>query len=136
MRPAGGIWVDPQMSMKSTIGELFLRSLDLGGNALLRQVNRRRVVILYYHGICSDQAVSRPSIRGKFLPLSVFREEIAYVVKRGYRFVTLTEACDIIAGRSAEGERIATVTFDDGFANVLHNAYPVMQELARIFHEY
>ena len=75
------------------------------------------VLVLCYHGI-------HPEARhGEVTPDS-FREQLALVAERGYRFTTFTDA--VLQERPG---RAAAVTFDDGVASAVEFGLPVLDEL-------
>lgn len=59
---------------------------------------------LYYHN---------PSVQG-------FEKMVAYYQKRGYRFIDLQELYDILGTRKPLTEKLAFVSFDDGWQGNLH----------------
>lgn len=82
--------------------------------------------ILCYHGVLPTPPGLSP---GAFhCTPEVFREQLAGLQESGYRFVPLAE----MLAMQREGRftpRTLAVTFDDGYANVLHRAYPILKEL-------
>lgn len=93
---------------------------------LLGDRSRGAPAILCYHGVLPTPPGVSP---GAFhCTPEVFREQLAGLQNRGYRFVPLAEMLSMQReGRLAP--RTLTVTFDDGYANVLHRAYPILREL-------
>jgi peptidoglycan/xylan/chitin deacetylase (PgdA/CDA1 family) len=97
----------------------------LGVPALFRFRNRRRLLILMYHGV-----VPRPldPFCWHMLPVDSFRRQVDWVARR-YRVLPLSEAL----ARLRDGTlppRACAITFDDGFANDLEVADPVLRERA------
>lgn len=93
---------------------------------LLGDRSRGAPAILCYHGVLPTPSGISP---GAFhCTPEVFRQQLAGLQNSGYRFVPLAEMLSMHQeGRSAP--RTLAVTFDDGYANVLHRAYPVLREL-------
>src|SRR6185369_6985958 len=83
--------------------------------------------IIWGHGICPREfELNRHDPR--HVPVEVFRQQMKYLLSRGYTFVTMTEGIQRLrSGQSLK--KLVTLTFDDGFRNVVELAYPVMQEL-------
>lgn len=82
--------------------------------------------ILCFHGVLPRPPGVRPC--AFHCTPEVFREQLSGLQKSGYRFVPLAE----MLAMQREGRlspRTLSVTFDDGYANVLHRAYPVLREL-------
>ena len=85
-----------------------------------------RGVVLAYHG------VGDPNDRNDPERLLVSSQHLAahirFLQSRGYRFPTMSEALDE-AGDGPLPERVAVLTFDDGFRNWLRNALPLLKTL-------
>ncbi|MEX2156224.1 MAG: polysaccharide deacetylase family protein [Gemmatimonadales bacterium] len=104
-----------------------------GTIAALRWLHRDRIPILCYHSILPDQAAMPPWLTawdgggGLHLPAEQFREQLEFLARR-YRVVPLL---DIVAAL-AEGRRLparcVALTFDDGYANNLSVAAPLLAE--------
>ena len=121
-----------QIAGRHHVGKLllvtFLWLLEVSGvNRLFRFINKNRAIILWYHGVYDDTtAVSRP-YGGMHIPVSVFRRQLNYLKKKGYSFVSLSDMIDALQhGKTLS--KLVVLTFDDGYSNVVHNAYPVMKE--------
>ncbi|UCG54648.1 MAG: polysaccharide deacetylase family protein [Dehalococcoidia bacterium] len=99
----------------------------LGINALLRTINRYKAVILWYHGICDDNFDLLKGYDERHISKSSFREQMEYLKRKGYSFLTMTEFVSTIKNKGKFHKNIV-LTFDDGFKNVIKNAYPIMQE--------
>jgi len=106
----------------------LLRFLDvLGVNVLCRMVNRKKALILWYHGISDEGFDLLKGFDERHIPGSLLRKHLEYLRRRGYTFVSLTELVDAIDNKKRIGKSVV-LTFDDGFANVIKNAYPILQE--------
>jgi len=55
-----------------------------------------------------------------------FRRQMAWLKRLGYQGMSLREAVPYIQGERTG--KVAAISFDDGFANVLENAAPILQE--------
>jgi peptidoglycan/xylan/chitin deacetylase (PgdA/CDA1 family) len=110
--------------MKNTLKlPLFLLLDILGINALCRTLNRNKAIILFYHGICDEGF----ALTKRHFPKSAFRRQLEYLKKKGYVFVSLSEL--VAASKNKKKiTRYVTITFDDGFKNIVNNAYPIMKE--------
>jgi len=91
-------------------------------------LNRRRPIVLAFHGVTVDTSTSIHNHDGKHLQLPIFERLMRYM-KRHYRPVSLAEIADWIEHGEPLPERAFAVTFDDGYRNVLVNAAPVLSEL-------
>ena len=100
----------------------------LGINALFRFINRHEAIILWYHGVCADDFTLLKGYDERHIPQALFRKQLKFLKSCGYTFATMTELMDTFAqGKNAE--KFVVLTFDDGFRNIVDNAYPVMQKL-------
>src|SRR6202012_4382025 len=81
---------------------------------LLRALRRRRSVILGYHGVADCEL--RHDLSRLQTPPAQFTRQVELLLEAGFRFTTMTEAADDLAGdRPRPG--LAVVTFDDGLRN-------------------
>ena len=107
---------------------LVLLFLDvLGVNALCRFLNRNKAVVVWYHGVCGEDFNLLKDYDERHIPVSIFRKHLWFLKKKGYSFATMSELAEGYQ-RNECGKRIV-LTFDDGFRNVVENAYPAMAEL-------
>ncbi|MEY9092513.1 polysaccharide deacetylase family protein [Paenibacillus sp. RC84] len=83
---------------------------------------RDQVAVLMYHHI-HDQDTSSSTITSK-----LFRDQMNYLLAKGYHFITLQEFKQYLAGASVPDNAVL-VTFDDGYESVYSHAYPVLKEL-------
>lgn len=113
--------------MQKFRGIIFWLLDRLGINAFFARLNRDRAVILWYHGICADRFDLLKGYDERHIPQSLFRKQLQYLKKHGYRFATLTELAERLKNGDDIGQ-LVVLTFDDGFRNVVEKAYPVMQE--------
>ena len=61
------------------------------------------------------------------VPLSSFREQMAWLKENGYRCLTVSGMFDAFA-EGKLSENLAVITFDDGYPGVYMSAFPVMSE--------
>jgi peptidoglycan/xylan/chitin deacetylase (PgdA/CDA1 family) len=79
------------------------------------------VTLLYHHvdrRLRTDIAVSEEA----------FGAQLAHLRCEGYPVLTLAEVLRIASGETRSPERAVFVTFDDGYADNLHKALPLLQE--------
>jgi peptidoglycan/xylan/chitin deacetylase (PgdA/CDA1 family) len=84
----------------------------------------RTVPVLLYHSVCTDPA---PLMREWAITPERFREHLAFLDDRGYRTLTVTDYVSRL--RAADGalpDKLALVTFDDGFADFETSAAPAL----------
>jgi peptidoglycan/xylan/chitin deacetylase (PgdA/CDA1 family) len=95
---------------------------------LARQLRRReRAIILRYHAVTDGSEVpyAAPDI---CLPVGALRLQMAFV-KRAYRPVRFDELVEALHRGGALPPRGLAVTFDDGYADNFHLAFPVLRAL-------
>jgi peptidoglycan/xylan/chitin deacetylase (PgdA/CDA1 family) len=83
-------------------------------------------VVLCYHA-CSADWSSPLAIRPNEL-----REHVEVLRRGGYRFTTFADSAKRFADslkREGDRERVAAITFDDGYRSVLRDAKPVLDDL-------
>ena len=97
-------------------------------NDVFTFLNRNKAVILWYHGVCDEQFKLLKGYDERHIPKTLFRDQLVYLKKKGYQFATMTELMEKIRNNQSVGKHVV-LTFDDGFHNVVTNAYPVMKEL-------
>lgn len=109
--------------------KILFQLFDLCGvNALFRFLNRDKALILWYHGISSDDFKLLKGYDERHIPVSLFEKQLNYLIAKGYSFVTLSQLVDKLKAKSAL-KKLVVLTFDDGFRNIVENAYPVMRKL-------
>ena len=83
------------------------------------------IPILMYHAVLPIDAAAKA--RGT-VPLAVFRNQIGWLARRGYRSLTLDDVATRLDGGGGARERAVAITFDDGYRCVLEHAFPVLAE--------
>lgn len=83
-----------------------------------------RLRILCYHGICEDRLAKEPWMPAYFVAASAFEQQLDYL--RDYAVVLpLADAVRMLR-EGGLPERAVSITFDDGYANNLHLAQPLL----------
>lgn len=82
------------------------------------------VPILMYHSVagCPPPATRRLSVSP-----GAFEAQIAFLVNHGFTGVTFSELADAFLNGSALPERPVVLTFDDGYADFVSAAWPVLE---------
>ena len=95
-----------------------------------RQSGGRRLLIVSYHRVVENfEAELARSIPGLLISKQTFRRHLEEALQAGYRFVSMDEAIEVLAGRKTTDRDMIVVTFDDGYRDVYRNAFPIMKEL-------
>ena len=118
-----------KLSMRKLVRRSVLLILAyVGINWIFRRLNRNKSLILFYHGVRDGSQSVSGELSERHLAVQSFREQLEFLKKKNYRFITLDELGDSLKSGCFQSQSV-TLTFDDGFKNVLEHAYPVMREL-------
>jgi peptidoglycan/xylan/chitin deacetylase (PgdA/CDA1 family) len=106
------------------VKRLALSALAIGGGfALARRLTARPARILMYHNFCGD--LPAPPDRTS---AHMFRRQMLHL-RRHYQPVRLRELGARLADGGAPAARSVAITVDDGHANFLRFALPILREL-------
>jgi len=100
----------------------------LGADRLFGLMNglNRAPLILGYHRVVEDfDEMSRSSIPSMLITTRTLEEHLDWVARR-FRFTTLDEIGARLESGEPFTERLAAVTFDDGYADIYENAFPLL----------
>jgi peptidoglycan/xylan/chitin deacetylase (PgdA/CDA1 family) len=98
-----------------------------GVNNIFRFLNKNKIVILWYHGICDDAFRLLSGYDERHIQVSKFKKQIIFLKKKGYSFITMSELVNNFNNKK-KVKKTVVLTFDDGYRNVVTNAYPIMKE--------
>jgi peptidoglycan/xylan/chitin deacetylase (PgdA/CDA1 family) len=98
----------------------------LGGDRLAWQVSSNRLRILCYHGVCEDRVAGEPWVPKCFVSVSAFERQLEYL-KENAQVLPLSESVARLRDGSLPACSVA-ITFDDGYANNLSLAYPLLRK--------
>ncbi len=93
---------------------------------MLWSLGRRSLRILCYHGICPDRLARESWIPSYFVTESAFENQLRYLQNHA----TVVPLADAVASLQSGTlpQRAVSITFDDGYANNLHLAQPMLQK--------
>jgi peptidoglycan/xylan/chitin deacetylase (PgdA/CDA1 family) len=94
----------------------------------LRHLRRHSATILTYHGVMPGDDDSYDFLLANFVAAGAFEAQMNWLSSR-YTLVPLHRLVDALDGGPELPPRAATVTFDDGFANNYHIAFPILRRL-------
>lgn len=100
-------------------------SAVIGVCHIFRFLNRRKILILMYHGVTKNKY---GMLMWPQMPEEKFRWQMRYI-KRHYNVMRLDEVVTKIGNKEKLPERIAVVTFDDGYKNNRTNAFTIIKEM-------
>ena len=106
---------------------VFYLAKYLGMFALSRQLFKRKVRILCYHGF--SLADEHHNVPGLFIEPHVFAQRMGYLKQKGYRVLGLHQVYESLQ-RQEHGVDRVVITIDDGYYSVLKEAAPVLKEHA------
>jgi peptidoglycan/xylan/chitin deacetylase (PgdA/CDA1 family) len=92
---------------------------------IIWSVDKRRLRILCYHGVCDDALINQPWVPDFFVSRSAFEQQMAYLSTHA-NVLSMFEAVLRLRNRSLPPNAVV-LTFDDGYANNLHAALPVLE---------
>lgn len=108
--------------IKRTILIILLKS---GINYLFRLKNRKKLLILLYHGINNTPyKFTNPYQISK----NTFIKHLNYLNRKKYHFINLDDWLKIVKRGLASKNNFVILTFDDGFKSIINNVYPLMEE--------
>jgi len=114
------------MVMKNKIKEaLFWFLTTIKAHHLFRKMNRKKFIILMYHGILKHKI---PVSCWWQLPFEKFKWQLEYL-KKYYTVMHLRDVIDKVQRGGHLPDNVAVITFDDGFENNYSVAYPLLKEL-------
>jgi peptidoglycan/xylan/chitin deacetylase (PgdA/CDA1 family) len=96
------------------------------GDQLIWKLDPSGLRILCYHGVCADEVAKDPWVPSEFVTKTAFDEQMRYL-SRNATVLPLQEAHRLLREGSLP-PRSVCVTFDDGYANNLKFAYPILQK--------
>lgn len=96
------------------------------GSGLLWRAFGSGLRILVYHGVVRDELAGKAWLPSYFATQSLFDQQLSYL-KRNARVLKLRDALQLLSLNRLP-DRSVCITFDDGYANNLHTALPVLQK--------
>lgn len=87
----------------------------------------RAPLIVGYHRVVEDfAAMRRTSIPAMLITRRTFEQQVDWIAHR-FRVTTLDEIGSRLESGEPFDERLAAITFDDGYADLYHNAFPILR---------
>lgn len=112
--------------VKSALAATISRTHELGLTEALAR-GPERPLILGYHRIVDDfDAVAENEMPSMLTSAAMFERHLD-LVGRHFRFATLDEIGERLASGEPFSERVAAVTFDDGYRDNYEHAFPILK---------
>lgn len=86
------------------------------------------------HVLCFHKVSRRFCWEGTWTTPQRFAATIDHLADRGYRFVTLADYLREVDTPSTDSDRVLLLTFDDGYAEVYSDVFPMLTEKGIPFH--
>lgn len=86
-----------------------------------------RVPILVYHSVMPHHPGQTAEQRVLDVDDSVFAAQMRYLVVNGYHVVSFAALVDALDGCDTLPSRAVVITFDDGWENQYHHAFPILR---------
>jgi peptidoglycan/xylan/chitin deacetylase (PgdA/CDA1 family) len=81
-----------------------------------------RVPVLVYHHLTPGEAAG-----GATMQTAVFAAQMAQLKAAGYKTISTGDLADWLAGRSSLPAKAVLISFDDGYASVYEEAWPILR---------
>lgn len=102
------------------------RAIQAGQRA---RAGGRRVVMLGYHRVTNDFERERTlGIESCLISQNTFRQHVQWLSSH-FELATMSRAVEVLQGRASAKRDVVAITFDDGYADVLNHALPILQAL-------
>ena len=113
--------------MRGSLKSAAALSLQItGALSAFRRLNRRKVLILTYHGVLSSVRPASRYLSRNFVLADEFEWQMRYISAQ-LNPISLSAAVEGLSGRAVLPDNPVAVTFDDGFRNNYTVAFPILQ---------
>jgi peptidoglycan/xylan/chitin deacetylase (PgdA/CDA1 family) len=89
-------------------------------------LSKDHALVLMYHRVLDEAEVNDAVHPGMYVTRSTFELQLQYLSKR-YHVVTLQDLQEWLAGKKTFPKIPCAITFDDGWEDNYHNAFPLLQ---------
>ena len=106
---------------------MLLAAFVATATAARAQVDSLRVPILVYHSIHPWETGESALKRSMEVPPDSFEAQMSYLHERGIPVVSMAVFVDALEGKHALPPHAVVITFDDGWQNQYHHAFPILK---------
>jgi peptidoglycan/xylan/chitin deacetylase (PgdA/CDA1 family) len=85
-------------------------------------MKEQTVTCLYYHRVS-------PFKERLSIPPTIFEDQLRALSSKGYQTVSVSELIDFLSGKTLPAEKPLMLSFDDGFLDFFHHAFPLLKKL-------
>jgi len=85
------------------------------------------VPVLMYHHVLDSSVAKEISATNLNVPINTFREQMDYLLGKGYHVISLDEMMAGIRSNSLPSKPVV-LTFDDGYRDFYENVFPILRE--------
>lgn len=124
----------PRAVLRRTMKAAAATALEsTGARRLLSAIRRRnvggvRVQFIAWHRIVPDfEGMRRKVIPGLLTSTATFDRQLTWL-GQNFRFATIPEALEVLSGRVRASRDLCVLTFDDGYADFLEHAVPILRK--------
>ena len=107
--------------MRDKVKNIIYRFFLLIRDILNIFINFREISVICYHSISEEKLSLAVSPK-------VFDEQISFLKKNKYVFVTIDDIIDFINKKKFLPKKAVAITFDDGYADLYFNALPILKK--------
>ena len=95
---------------------------------LLNNNNRLAIPILMYHSISENKSGKVHPYYEQHTTPEMFEKQMRYLHENNYKVISLEDIYDISFTDRDENDKYIVLTFDDGYKDVFHSAFPVLKK--------
>ena len=95
---------------------------------LFHYLNRKKPLILTYHGLFDGPVHKTGSLPATFVHVDNFAQQMAFIKKK-YRVISPQDILDCVDGKTDLPVNAALITFDDGYESFHRLAWPILKSM-------